>query len=112
MKLIEAIIRPFKLDEVERRLTPVGVRGMTVSEVRGFDRPGGKRAAFPGASDTLDFVPRLRVQVVVDDEMIHPVVDALLAAAHTGEAGDGEIFISPVADVFRVRTGERGSQAI
>lgn len=112
MKRIEAIIKSFKLDEVKDRLYQVGARGMTVSEVRGFGRTGGKREVYRGSSYTVDFVPKVRIQIVVDDDMVQPIVDAILASARTGEIGDGKIFISPMADVIRIRTGERGSEAI
>ena len=112
MKRIEAIIKSFKLDEVKDRLYQVGARGMTVSEVRGFGRTGGKREVYRGSSYTVDFVPKVRIQIVVDDEMVHPIVEAILASARTGEIGDGKIFISPVADVIRIRTGERGAEAV
>jgi nitrogen regulatory protein P-II 1 len=112
MKRIEAIIKSFKLDEVKDRLYQVGARGMTVSEVRGFGRTGGKREVYRGSSYTVDFVPKVRIQIVVDDEMVQPIVDAILSSARTGEIGDGKIFISPMADVIRIRTGERGSEAV
>ena len=112
MKRIEAIIKSFKLDEVKDRLYQVGARGMTVSEVRGFGRTVGKREVYRGSSYTVDFVPKVRIQIVVDDDMVQPIVDAILASARTGEIGDGKIFISPVADVIRIRTGERGPEAI
>jgi len=112
MKRIEAIIKSFKLDEVKDRLYQVGARGMTVSEVRGFGRTGGKREVYRGSAYTVDFVPKVRIQIVVDDEMVNPIVDAILASARTGEIGDGKIFISPMADVIRIRTGERGPEAV
>jgi nitrogen regulatory protein P-II 1 len=112
MKRIEAIIKSFKLDEVKDRLYQVGARGMTVSEVRGFGRTGGKREVYRGSTYTVDFVPKIRIQIVVDDEMVQPIVDAILVSARTGEIGDGKIFISPMADVIRIRTGERGSEAV
>jgi nitrogen regulatory protein P-II 1 len=112
MKRIEAIIKSFKLDEVKDRLHQVGVRGMTVSEVRGFGRTGGKREVYRGSTYALDFVPKVRVQIVADDDMVQIVVDAIIASARTGEIGDGKIFISPMAEVIRVRTGERGREAI
>ena len=112
MKRIEAIIKSFKLDEVKDRLHQIGVRGMTASEVRGFGRTGGKREVYRGSTYTVDFVPKVRVQIVVDDDMVQPVVDAIIAAARTGEIGDGKIFISPMSDVIRVRTGEHGREAI
>ena len=112
MKRIEAIIKSFKLDEVKERLHQIGVRGMTVSEVRGFGRTGGKREVYRGSTYALDFVPKVRIQIVADDDMVQTVVDAIIAAARTGEIGDGKIFISPMAEVIRVRTGERGREAI
>ena len=112
MKRIEAIIKSFKLDEVKDRLFQIGALGMTVSEVRGFGRTGGKREVYRGSTYTVDFVPKVRIQIVVDDEMVHPVVEGIIAAARTGEIGDGKIFISPVADAIRIRTGERGPEAV
>ena len=112
MKRIEAIIKSFKLDEVKDRLYLVGARGMTVSEVRGFGRTGGKREVYRGSTYTVDFVPKVRIQIVVDDDMVQPIVDAILVSARTGEIGDGKIFISPMADVIRIRTGERGAEAV
>jgi len=112
MKRIEAIIKSFKLDEVKDRLFQIGARGMTVSEVRGFGRTGGKREVYRGSSYTVDFVPKVRIQIVTDDEMVQPIIDAIVSAARTGEIGDGKIFVSPVADVIRIRTGERGPEAV
>ena len=112
MKRIEAIIRPFKLEEVKLRLHQVGIHGMTVSEVRGFGRTGGRREVYRGSSYRLEFVPKTRIQIVADDDIVANVVEVILAAAHTGEIGDGKIFISPMAEVVRVRTGERGSEAL
>jgi len=112
MKRIEAIIKSYKLDEVKDRLHQVGAHGMTASEVRGFGRTGGKREVYRGSAYTVDFVPKVRVQIVVDDDMVQPVIEAIVASARTGEIGDGKIFVSPMAEVIRVRTGERGSEAI
>jgi nitrogen regulatory protein P-II 1 len=112
MKHVEAIIKPFKLDEVKDRLCQVGVHGMTISEVRGFGRTGGKGEVRRGSAHTVDFVPKVRIQIVVDDDVVHLIVDAILASARTGETGDGKIFISTVSDVLRIRTGERGPDAI
>jgi nitrogen regulatory protein P-II 1 len=112
MKRIEAIIKSFKLDEVKDRLFQIGARGMTVSEVRGFGRTGGKREVYRGSTYTVDFVPKVRIQIIADDEMVHSIIDTILAAARTGEIGDGKIFISPVTDVIRIRTGERGPEAV
>jgi len=112
MKRIEAIIKSFKLDEVKDRLYQVGARGMTVSEVRGFGRTGGKREVYRGSAYTVDFVPKIRIQIVVEDDLVSAIVEAILATARTGEIGDGKIFISPMGDVIRIRTGERGAEAI
>jgi nitrogen regulatory protein P-II 1 len=112
MKRIEAIIKSFKLDEVKDRLFQIGARGMTVSEVRGFGRTGGKREVYRGSSYTVDFVPKVRIQIVADDEMVQPIIEAIVSSARTGEIGDGKIFVSPVADVIRIRTGERGPEAV
>jgi nitrogen regulatory protein P-II 1 len=112
MKRVEAIIKPFKLGEVKDRLHEIGVRGMTVSDVRGFGRTGGKREVYRGSSYRIDFVPKARIQIVLDDEMVEPVIQAIIQSAHTGEIGDGKIFVSPMAEVIRVRTGERGRDAI
>jgi len=112
MKRIEAIIKSFKLDEVKDRLHQVGAGGMTVSEVRGFGRTGGKREVYRGSSYSVDFVPKVRVQIVVEDEMASTVIDAIVAGARTGEIGDGKIFVSPVTEAIRIRTGERGREAI
>ena len=112
MKRIEAIIKSFKLDEVKDRLFQIGARGMTVSEVRGFGRTGGKREVYRGSTYTVDFVPKVRIQIIADDEMVHSIIDTILAAARTGEIGDGKIFISPVTDVIRIRTCERGPEAV
>jgi nitrogen regulatory protein P-II 1 len=112
MKRIEAIVKPFKLEEVKLRLHQIGIAGMTVSDVRGFGRTGGRCEVYRGSSYKLEFVPKTRIQIVVDDDVVQSVVEAILAAAHTGEIGDGKIFISPVAEVIRVRTGERGKEAV
>jgi nitrogen regulatory protein P-II 1 len=112
MKRIEAIIRSFKLDQVKGRLAEIGVRGMTVSEVRGCGRTGGKPEVYRGTTYTVDLVPKTRVQIAVDDDRVEPVVAALVAAARTGEIGDGKIFVCPMAEVIRVRTGEHGRDAL
>jgi nitrogen regulatory protein P-II 1 len=112
MKKIEAIIKPFKLDDVKDRLRAIGVQGMTVSEVKGFGRTGGKKEVYRGSAYVVDFVPKVRVQIVVSDEMVRDVVDALRQVAATGQIGDGKIFISPIEDVIRIRTGEHGSEAL
>jgi nitrogen regulatory protein P-II 1 len=112
MKCIEAIIKPFKLDDVKDHVYRVGVNGMTVSEVKGFGRTGGKKEPYRNAAYAVDFVPKVRLQCVVADELVQPVVAAIIEAARTGEIGDGKIFISPVAETIRIRTGERGEDAI
>jgi nitrogen regulatory protein P-II 1 len=112
MQRIEAIIRPFKLDEVKRRLHEIGIRGMTVSEVRGFGRTGGKREVHRGSAYAIDFVPKIRVMIVVHDKQVADVVDGLVAAARTGAIGDGKIFVSPVSTTIRIRTGERDVEAL
>jgi nitrogen regulatory protein P-II 1 len=112
MKKIEAIIKPFKLDDLKDRLRQVGAQGMTVSEVRGFGRTGGKKEVYRGSAYVVDFIPKVRIQIIVDDDMVQPIVEAILATARTGEIGDGKIFVSPVVDAVRIRTGERGHDAL
>jgi nitrogen regulatory protein P-II 1 len=112
MKKIEAIIKPFKLDELKDRVFQAGARGMTVSEVKGFGRTGGKKEVYRGSAYVVDFLPKVRIQCVVDDEIVTQVVDAILGAARTGNIGDGKVFISQVEEVIRIRTGERGKDAI
>ena len=111
MKKVEAIIKPFKLDELKDRLHQASAQGLTVSEVRGFGRTGGKKDVYRGSAYVVDFIPKIRIQVVVEDDMVQPIVEAILGSARTGEIGDGKIFISPVLDVIRIRTGERGHDA-
>jgi nitrogen regulatory protein P-II 1 len=112
MKKIEAIIKPFKLDDLKDRLRQVGAQGMTVSEVRGFGRTGGKKEVYRGSAYVVDFIPKVRIQIIVDDDLVQTIVEAILATARTGEIGDGKIFISPVVDAIRIRTGERGHDAL
>ena len=112
MKKIEAIIKPFKLDDVKDRLREIGVQGMTVSEVKGFGRTGGKKEVYHGSAYVVDFVPKVRIQIVVKDEMVKDVVEALMAVARTGHIGDGKIFVTPIEEVIRIRTGERGEDAL
>src|SRR5438270_5596843 len=106
MKKIEAIIKPFKLEEVKDRLRQVGVSGMTVTEVRGFGRTGGKTEVYRGSAYVVDFVPKVKLDVVVPDPLAADVVEAIAATAKTGKIGDGKIFITPVDEVVRIRTGE------
>jgi len=112
MKKVEAIIKPFKLDDVQEALMEVGVGGMTVVEVRGFGRSLGKREVYRGAEYVVDLVPKLKIEVVVHDDMVDSVVEAILKSAFTGKIGDGKVFVLPVEEAIRIRTGERGPQAI
>jgi nitrogen regulatory protein P-II 1 len=112
MKKIEAIVRTFKLDDVKDALTRVGLSGMTVTEVRGFGRQKGKTETYRGAEYTVDFLPKIKIEVVVGEEKANEALSAIVDAARTGQVGDGKIFVFDVANVVRVRTGETGSQAI
>ncbi|WKZ33009.1 MAG: P-II family nitrogen regulator [Thermodesulfobacteriota bacterium] len=112
MKKVEAIIKPFKLDEVKKALGDINIEGMTVSEVKGFGRQKGHSEFYRGAEYTLDFLPKVKVEVVTTDELTPKVVEAIMNAAKTGKIGDGKIFISPIEDGVRIRTGERGSDAL
>jgi len=112
MKKIEAIIKPFKLDEVKEALHEVGLQGITVLEAKGFGRQKGHTELYRGAEYVVDFLPKVKIELVVDDEMLEGAIEAIQQAAHTGRIGDGKIFITPVEEAIRVRTGERGSDAI
>ena len=112
MKKIEAIIRPFKLEDVKIALVNAGIVGMTVSEVRGFGRQKGQVERYRGSEFTVEFLQKLKLEIVVDDDRVATVVEAIQEAARTGEIGDGKVFISPVESVIRIRTGDRDSTAI
>ncbi len=112
MKLLTAIVKPFKLDDVKTALEGFGVKGITVSEVQGFGRQKGHTEVYRGAEYTVDFVPKVRVEVVLEDADAPGAVDAVVAAAATGSIGDGKVWVSPVETLVRVRTGERGSDAL
>ena len=112
MKKIEAVIKPFKLDEVKEALQELGVQGMTVLEAKGYGRQKGHTELYRGAEYVVDFLPKIKVEVVVDDGQLDAVVEAITAAARTGRIGDGKIFISDIADVIRIRTGEAGPSAV
>lgn len=112
MKLITAVVKPFKLDDVKDALKSAGVQGMTVSEVRGFGRQGGHSETYRGSEYTIDFVPKIRIEIIVDDPDVDGAVDAIRTAAATGKIGDGKVWITEVARLIRVRTGEEGSDAI
>ncbi|MEO0539898.1 MAG: P-II family nitrogen regulator [Cyanobacteria bacterium P01_A01_bin.105] len=112
MKKIEAIIRPFKLDEVKIALVNAGIVGMTVSEVRGFGRQKGQTERYRGSEYTVEFLQKLKVEIVVEDTQVDMVLEKVLEAARTGEIGDGKIFVSPVDEIIRIRTGERNLEAV
>lgn len=112
MKKIEAIIKPFKLDEVKDALTKAGVAGMTVSEVKGFGRQKGHTELYRGAEYTVDFLPKVKIEVLADDAKVGELVHVIEAAARTGKIGDGKIFVLPVDEVVRIRSGERGADAV
>src|SRR3712207_562606 len=112
MKLVVAIIKPFKLDDVKEALEGAGVQGMTVSDIRGFGRQAGHTEVYRGAEYQVDFVPKARIDVLVDDGMVATVVDTIQRTAQTGSIGDGKIAVLPVDDVVRIRTGERGRDAL
>lgn len=112
MKAITAIVKPFKLEDVRNALKEAGIAGLTVTEVQGVGRQGGHTETYRGAEYQVDFVPKLRIDVIVDDERAEAVVDAIVAAAATGKIGDGKVWVSPVEDMVRIRTGERGRDAV
>ncbi len=112
MKKIEAIIKPFKLDEVRESLSSIGVNGLTVTEVKGFGRQKGHTELYRGAEYVVDFLPKIKLELVVADDIVDSAMDAIIKAAHTGKIGDGKIFVSAVEQVVRIRTGETGESAV
>jgi len=112
MKKVEAIIKPFKLEEVKDALNEIGIQGITVGEVKGFGRQKGHTELYRGAEYVVDFLPKIKIEVVVDDEMVLQVVETIRDTAHTGRIGDGKIFVIPVEEVLRIRTGEKGKDAL
>ena len=112
MKKVEAVIKPFKLDDVREALSDIGITGMTATEVKGFGRQKGHTELYRGAEYVVDFLPKVKIELVIEDSMLEQAVEAIKQAAHTGRIGDGKIFILPVEDAIRVRTGETGSDAI
>jgi len=112
MKKVEAVIKPFKLDEVKDALTEIGITGMTISEVKGFGRQKGHTELYRGAEYTIDFIPKIKLEVIVSDESVEKAVEVIVNSAKTGRIGDGKIFILPVEDAVRIRTGERGQEAL
>ncbi|MBF0225810.1 MAG: P-II family nitrogen regulator [Desulfobacterales bacterium] len=112
MKKIEAIIKPFKLDEVKEALNEIGIQGMTIMEVKGYGRQKGHKEIYRGAEYVVDFIPKVKIEIVVTDDLADKVIDAVQKASHTGKLGDGKIFVTNVEEAIRVRTGERGKSAI
>jgi nitrogen regulatory protein P-II 1 len=112
MKKLEVIIKPFKLDEVKEALHEVGIQGITITEAKGFGRQKGHTELYRGAEYVVDFLPKVKIDIVLEDDLVDQAVDAILSSASTGRIGDGKIFISPIEEVIRIRTGERGSDAI
>ena len=112
MKMVEAIIKPFKLDEVKDALLEIGIQGMTVSEVKGFGRQKGHKETYRGQEYTIEFVPKVKIEVAVQDAQVPRVVEAIMTAARTGSIGDGKIFVRDLSDVVRIRTGETGEMAL
>ncbi len=112
MKKVEAIIKPFKLDEVKEALHEVGITGITVTEAKGFGRQKGHTELYRGAEYVVDFLPKVKIEVVMEDGLVARAVEAIQQAAHTGRIGDGKIFVSPVEEAIRIRTGERGPDAV
>jgi nitrogen regulatory protein PII len=112
MRKIEAIVKPFKIDDVKEALQAIGIQGMTASEVKGFGRQKGHTEVYRGAEYVVDFLPKVKIEIVVGDSQVEQVVEAIAGAAGTGKIGDGKIFVSALDDVIRIRTGERGEDAI
>jgi len=112
MKKIEAIIKPFKLDDVKEALNEIGIQGMTISEVKGYGRQKGHKEIYRGAEYVVDFIPKIKIEIVVDNDRVNPVLEKIQKAANTGKIGDGKIFVLAVEEAVRVRTGERGNDAI
>ena len=112
MKLVAAIIKPFKLDDVREALSGIGVQGITVTEVKGFGRQKGHTELYRGAEYVVDFLPKIKIEIVVNEEQVDPAIDAIIKAARTGKIGDGKIFVMPVEQVVRIRTGETNEAAI
>lgn len=112
MKKIEAVIKPFKLDDVKNALSEIGLKGMTITEVKGYGRQKGHKEIYRGAEYIVDFVPKVKIEIIAEDERVQEVIETIIASAKTGKIGDGKIFVLPVEEVIRVRTGERGAEAV
>lgn len=112
MKLVSAIIKPFKLEDVREALSEIGVQGITVTEVKGFGRQKGHTELYRGAEYVVDFLPKIKIEIATDDDMLDEVIEAIIGAANTGKIGDGKIFVMPLEQVIRIRTGEMGKDAV
>ncbi len=112
MKKIEAIIKPFKLDEVKNELSKIGIQGLTISEVKGFGRQKGHTEVYRGAEYKIDFVPKIKIELIIDDDMVLKTIETIERTARTGKIGDGKIFVSNIEEAIRIRTGERGKEAL
>jgi len=112
MKKVEAIIKPFKLDDVKEAIEAIGIQGITVTEVKGFGRQKGHTEIYRGAEYVVDFLPKVKLEVIISEDRVQELIDAIQKAAHTGRIGDGKIFITPIDDIIRIRTGESGEAAI
>lgn len=112
MKMVQAIIKPFKLDDVREALTEIGVTGMTATEVKGFGRQKGHTELYRGAEYVVDFLPKIKLEIVINDEKVEAVIDAVLKAAQTGKIGDGKVFVMDIEQAIRIRTGEEGNEAV
>ena len=112
MKKIEAIIKPFKLDDVIEALSEIGIEGVSVAEIKGFGRQKGRTEIYKGAEYVVDFLPKIKLEIVISDDLLEPALEAIKAAAHTGKIGDGKIFVLPVERVMRIRTGEQDEEAL
>jgi nitrogen regulatory protein P-II 1 len=112
MKKVEAIIKPFKLDEIKEALNEIGLQGITVLEAKGFGRQKGHTELYRGAEYIVDFLPKVKIELIIEDQQLDTAIEAIQKAAHTGRIGDGKIFVSPIEDAIRIRTGERGAEAI
>lgn len=112
MKKIEAVIKPFKLDDVKEKLTEIGIMGITISEVKGFGRQKGHTELYRGAEYVIDFIPKIKIELIITDELVEKAIEVILESAKTGRIGDGKIFVTPVEEVIRIRTGETGENAL
>ena len=112
MKLVKAVIKPFKLEEVKTALSEIGIEGMTVSEVKGFGRQKGHTEIYRGSEYTVDFLPKMKIEIAIDDDAVAKVVDTIIESAKTGKIGDGKVFVLPIEDAVRIRTGDKGSEAL